>query len=159
MRVLVAYEETYCFYQSVIARAIEDHHPHMQVCSVALEAIEEALASFDPHAVVCSRPSSEYPSGGTRGAWVELPTDPTQKWDICPDGDHESPLNPGLAKLLSILEEAHERLRGSWQSVVERLGRAPGNTPPTRLVHKPLRPSPIVRAHHSRIVRSEGYYW
>jgi hypothetical protein len=131
MRVLVAYEETYCFYQSVIARAIEDHHPHMQVCSVALEAIEEALASFDPHAVVCSRPSSEYPSGGTRGAWVELPTDPTQKWDICPDGDHESPLNPGLAKLLSILEEAHERLReGVGRALLSVLDGLPGTRLP-----------------------------
>jgi hypothetical protein len=32
--------------------------------------------SFDPHVVVCSRPSSEYPSGG-REAWVALPVDPT----------------------------------------------------------------------------------
>jgi hypothetical protein len=111
MNVLVAYEETYRFYCSVIAKAIEDHHPHMQVRSVALEAMVEELASFDPHVVVCSRPNSEYLMGGTRGAWVELPADPTQKWDICLDGDHEHPLNPGLAKLLSVLDEAHERLQ------------------------------------------------
>jgi hypothetical protein len=111
MRVLVAYEETYCFYRSVIARAIEDHRPHLEVRLVALEAIEEALAGFDPHAVVCSRPSSEYPSSGRRGTWVELPADPTQKGDICLGGYREGPLNPGLAKLLSVLDEAYERLR------------------------------------------------
>jgi hypothetical protein len=33
MNVLVAYEETYRFYRSVIAKAIEDHRPHMQVWS------------------------------------------------------------------------------------------------------------------------------
>jgi hypothetical protein len=49
---------TYCFYQSVIVRAIENRRPHMQGCPVALWAIAEALAGFDPHAVVCSRPGS-----------------------------------------------------------------------------------------------------
>jgi hypothetical protein len=110
MRVLVAYEETHLFYRSAIARAIEDHRPHLQVRSVVLAAIEEALAGFDSHAVVFSRPSSEYPSRGT-GAWVELPADPTQRGDICLDGDHEGCLNPGLAKVLSVLDKAHERLR------------------------------------------------
>jgi hypothetical protein len=76
MRVLVAYEETCRFYWSVKARAIEVNRPHMQVCSVALEAIEEALVSFDPHVVVCSRPSARYQGAG-RGAWVELPAVPT----------------------------------------------------------------------------------
>jgi hypothetical protein len=110
MRVMVAYEETYCFYRSVITRAIEYHRPHLQVRSVDLGVMEEALGRFDPHAVICSRPSSEYPSGG-RGAWVELPADPTQKGYICLDGDHEGSLNPSLAQLLSVLDETEERLR------------------------------------------------
>ena len=101
---------THCFYQSVIARAIENRRPHMQGCSVALEAIAEALAGFDPHAVVCSRPRSEYLSGG-RGVWVELPADPTLSGDNCRGGDNEGFLNPDLTKLLSILDEAQERLR------------------------------------------------
>jgi hypothetical protein len=66
--------------------------------------------SFDPHVVVCSRPSSEYPSGG-RGAWVALPVDPTESTNICLDGDHERSLNLGLAKLLSILDDAEQKLR------------------------------------------------
>jgi hypothetical protein len=64
MNVLVAYEETYRFYRSVIAKAIEDPRPQLQVRSVALEAIEKVLVSFDPKVVICSRPSSEYPSRG-----------------------------------------------------------------------------------------------
>jgi hypothetical protein len=44
MRVLVAYEETYSFYRSVITRAIEYHRPHLQVRSVALEVFQETLA-------------------------------------------------------------------------------------------------------------------
>ena len=66
--------------------------------------------SFDPHVVVCSRPSSEYPSRG-RGAWVALPVDATESTDICLDGDHERSLNLGLAKLLSFLDDAEQKLR------------------------------------------------
>jgi len=110
MRILVAYEETYCFYRSVISRAIEYHRPHLQVRSVALGGMEEALVGFDPHVVICSRPSDEYPGRG-RGAWMELPADPTQTGDICLDGDYERSLNPGLARLLRVLDEAEEKLR------------------------------------------------
>jgi hypothetical protein len=110
MKVLVAYEETYRFYRSVIVKAIEDHRPHLQVCSVVLKAIEEALVSFDPHVVICSRPSSEYSSGG-RGDWVELPANPTETGEVCLGGDYEETVNPQLVKVLSVLDEAEERLR------------------------------------------------
>jgi hypothetical protein len=42
---------------------------------------------------------------------VELPVDPTREGDVCLGGDHEGHLNPGLAKMLSVLEEAQEWLR------------------------------------------------
>src|SRR5918997_2530924 len=67
---------TYCFYQSVIARAIENRRPHMQGCSVALKAIAEALAGFGPQAVVCSHPGSEYLSGGRGFGWSCWQTQP-----------------------------------------------------------------------------------
>jgi hypothetical protein len=85
MKVLVAHEETYRFYRSVIAKAIKDHRPHLQVCSAALEAIEEALVSFDPHVVICSRPSARYHGAG-RGAWVEQPAEPTETGELCLGG-------------------------------------------------------------------------
>jgi hypothetical protein len=48
---------------------------------------------------------------GGRGAWVALPVDSTESTDICLDGDHERSLNLGLAKLLSILDDAEQKLR------------------------------------------------
>jgi hypothetical protein len=55
--------------RSVITRAIEYHRPHLQVRSVALGVMEEALAGFDQHAVICSRPSDEYPDRGRGRGW------------------------------------------------------------------------------------------
>ena len=72
--------------------------------------LEAALERFEPDAVVCNRPSAEYPSGG-KGAWVELPTEPAQTGDIYIGGDHEGAVNLGLRRVLSILDEAEERLR------------------------------------------------
>ena len=111
MRVLVAFEEMYRSYRRVIGKAIEDLRPHLQVRSVALRAMEEALASFDPHVVICSRPSAEYQSGDSRAAWVEMPVEPAQPGDVCLDGEHEDRVNPDLRKVLSVLDEAEERLR------------------------------------------------
>ena len=111
MRVLVAYEEMYRSYRRVIAKAIEDLRPHLQVRAVALGAMEEALARFDPHVVICSCPSAEYQSGGSRAAWVEMPVEPSQAGDVCLDGEHEGRVNPDLRKVLSVLDEAEERLR------------------------------------------------
>jgi hypothetical protein len=54
----VAYEEMYRSYRGVIAKAIEDLRPHLQVRSVALGGIEEALARFDPHVGDRSCPSA-----------------------------------------------------------------------------------------------------
>lgn len=62
----VACEETYRFYRSVIARAIEDHQPHLQVRWVNLEGIQEELAG-----------------------WVELPVEPSHTGEVCLDGDYE----------------------------------------------------------------------
>jgi hypothetical protein len=68
------------------------------------------LERFELDAVVCSRPSAEYPNGGM-GVWVELPTEPAQTGDICIGGDHEGAVNLGLKRVLSVLDETEERLR------------------------------------------------
>ena len=110
MRVLVAYEESYRSYQDAIVRAIKDHRPHFVVRESTTQELQATLERFEPDAVVSSRPSAEYPSGG-KGAWVELPTEPSQSGDICIGGDHEGAVNLGLRKVLSVLDETEERLR------------------------------------------------
>ena len=110
MRVLVAYEETYRSYRDAIVRAIRDHRPHFTVLDITPQEFEASLERFEPHAVVSSRPSAEYPGGG-RGAWVELPTEPSQSGDVCVGGDHDGTVNPNLEKVLGALDGAEERLR------------------------------------------------
>ncbi len=110
MRILVAYEEVYRSYRDAIVLAIKDHRPHFAVLDATLRELEAALERFEPHAVVASRPSAEYPGEG-RGAWVELPTEPSQSGDVCVGGDHDGTVNPNLEKVLGALDEAEERLR------------------------------------------------
>ncbi len=110
MRILVAYEEVYRSYRDAIVLAIKDHRPHFAVLDATLRELEAALERFEPHAVVCSRPSAEYPSGA-KGAWVELPIEPTRSGDICIGGDHEGAVNLELEEVLSALDETEERLR------------------------------------------------
>jgi hypothetical protein len=110
MRVLVAYEEVYRSYRDALVLAIKDQRPHFAVLDATLRELEAALERFEPHAVVCSRPSAEYPSGG-KGAWVELPIEPTRSGDVCIGGDHEGAVNLELEEVLSALDETEERLR------------------------------------------------
>ncbi len=110
MRILVAYDEVYRSYRDAIVLAIKDHRPHFAVLDATLRELEAALERFEPHAVVCSRPSAEYSRGG-KGAWVELPIEPTRSGDICIGGDHEGAVNLELEQVLSALDETEERLR------------------------------------------------
>jgi len=110
MRVLVAYEKAYRSYRDAIVWAIRDHRPHFTVLGTTPQEFEAALERFEPHAVVSSHPSAEYPGGG-RGAWVELPTEPSQGGDVCVGGDHDGTVNPNLEKVLGALDKAEERLR------------------------------------------------
>src|SRR5918994_1489469 len=111
LRVVVAYEDSFRFYRHVLTKAIEDLRPHLQVHSVALGAMEATLERFDPHVVVCSRPSTEYMTSGSVGAWVELPVEPSQPGEICHEGEYEEAVNPDLMKVLSVLDAIEEKLR------------------------------------------------
>ena len=111
LKVLVAYEDSYRFYRHVLAKAIEDLRPHLQVRSVALGAMEATLERFDPHVVVCSRPNTEYTTSGGVGAWVELPVEPSEPAEICHEGQYEEALSPELTKVLSVLDEIEEKHR------------------------------------------------
>jgi hypothetical protein len=109
MRVLLAYEETHRAYRMVICRAIKAERPHFEVRSVGVSTIEGELNRFEPHVVICSCSSRDYPGG--RAAWLEMPIEPSQWSDVCLGGDHEKDLNPGISKVLSFLDEAEEGLR------------------------------------------------
>ena len=109
MRVLLAYEDTHRAYRLVICQAIKAERPHLEVRSAGVGMIGKELTRFEPHVVICSRSSRDYP--GSRAAWLELPVEPSQWSDVCLGGDHEKDLNPGISKVLSFLDEVEERLR------------------------------------------------
>jgi hypothetical protein len=110
VRVLVAYEEAYRSYREALIRAIREHRPRLTLLGTTPAGLEEAMERFGPHAVVSSRPSAEYPGGG-RGAWVELPAEPSRGGEVCVGGDREGAVNLGLGRVLAALDEAEERLR------------------------------------------------
>jgi hypothetical protein len=115
MRVLVAFEDVRSSYSRVIARAIRELRPGLGVRSIVLEELQRELVRFDPHVVVCSRPSGTHPST-RRGAWVHIPSDDGMEDDerlarICLEGEHWRTDGPPLSELLEVLDETHERLR------------------------------------------------
>ena len=68
MRVLVVFEDVRSMYREVIARAIRDLRPDLEVYSGASRELEHELASIDPHVVICSRPKhGVYSGAGARG--------------------------------------------------------------------------------------------
>ena len=114
MRMSVVFEGVRSVYGEVIARAIYDLRPALEVRSAALCELEPELVRFDPHVVVCSQPNGEYP--GARGAWVEIPTDDEASdeerlAEVCVEGERWRIDGPPLAELLEVIDRTEEQLR------------------------------------------------
>ena len=101
---LVAYEYRYRFYREVIARAIRDHRPHLQVRHVGLDELRKELVLFDPQAVVSSQPNGIDTTNTV--VWVVLPVEPSSPAEFCLGGKHVKASNLSLAEVLCVLDEA-----------------------------------------------------
>lgn len=110
MRVLVAYEYRYRFYREVIAKAIADHRPQLQVRHSELEELAKELVLFDPHAVVSSQ-AYRFDTTNTVAAWVELHAEPSSAAQIHLGGKHEKASKLALVEVLCVLDEAEGLLR------------------------------------------------
>jgi hypothetical protein len=106
----VAIEDDYRVYRETIAAGIKVLRPHVQVATVRLEALEAEMTRFDPHVVICSRPTTARPGGQV--AWVELSLEPTRPSVICVGGRYSKRHNPSVDVLLEVIDEA-ERLAGN----------------------------------------------
>ena len=111
---MVAFERIRSSYAEAIAFAISEMLPELEVRLCVLRDLERDLRSFDPHAVVCSRPRAA--QSGARGAWIEIPTedglrDSERLAQICLDGDRWKSDGPPLAELVEVLDETQKRLR------------------------------------------------
>lgn len=112
MKVLVSFDDLHRSYTGVIARALRDLRPHLEVREVPLAELDRQLRFFEPHVVVCSQPSGAYHGG--RGTWVEIPTedyaDDKQLAQICLGGEQWKTDGPPLREILEVIDQTQERL-------------------------------------------------
>lgn len=109
IKILVSFEHGYRSYQEVIAATIRILRPPAEVATSDLECLEERLARFEPHLVICSCPKPAG-SGGT-GAWVELSLDLTSPARVCIGGHYSEQHNPNLEMLVAIIDEVEQLIR------------------------------------------------
>lgn len=114
IKILVAFEDEYRTYREVIAATIRILRPCAEVATSDLEALEEELARFDPHLVICSCPRPA--SSSSVHAWIVLSLDLDDPAKICIDGHYSEQHNPNLEALLVILDEV-ERLIQTGESL------------------------------------------
>jgi hypothetical protein len=100
----VAIEDDYRAYRETIVAGIRILHPHAEVKSASLEALEEELERFDPQVVICSS-HKDSESKGSR-TWIELSLDPTQPTKISAGGSYLERTNPSIGELLEIICES-----------------------------------------------------
>ncbi len=113
VRVLVAFEDARGVYREVIARALGELRPDLEVRPAPLAEIDRELLGFDPHVVVCSRKNGEHPGG--RGAWVQVPTDDgaddgERLARLCLEGESWDTEGPTLGQILAVVDETRRRL-------------------------------------------------
>jgi hypothetical protein len=113
VRVLVAFEDARGVYGEVIARALGELRPDLEVRRAPLAEIGRELCGFDPHVVVCSQLNGERPGG--RGAWVQVPTedeaDDERLAQLCLEGERWDTEGPALGEILAVVDETRRRLR------------------------------------------------
>jgi hypothetical protein len=91
IRILVAFEDEYRSYRDVIAVSIRLLCPCAEVATSDLGALEEELARFDPHLVICSCPGPA--SSGGVDTWIEIFLDLVGPARICISGHYSEQHN------------------------------------------------------------------
>ena len=105
---MVVFEDDYRAYRDVLAVGIRILRPRVEVETAALEALEEEVARFEPHVLICSRP--EPADLGIWAAWVEISLDPTRRAKVSVGGRYSERPNPTLEELLCIIDEIEQFL-------------------------------------------------
>ena len=110
MRVLVAIDDDYGAYRSVIAEGLRIMRPRFEVATSNLGALEDELSRLEPHVVICTL-SPVTAGSGDRLAWVELSLDPTRPTTIRLGNRQWGSPNLTLAELLGVIDEVESLLR------------------------------------------------
>ena len=114
---MVALEDRHRAYREAIADAIGAIKTHLTVTATSPESLAEEVVRLEPFLVICDRPNTFDPDGGT--AWIELSLEPSQATRAYLYGRRRELTNPTLEELVELVSEA-ERLapeeggRKSW---------------------------------------------
>lgn len=111
IRILVAMEDEYRSYRGVITGGIKAVRPRTEVVSTCLEALEQNLARFEPHVVICTLPMTT--SSKRAMAWVELSSDPLRPSIICMGGRRFEQRDPTFDAVLAVVDEVQEDLQSN----------------------------------------------
>ena len=111
---LVAIEDEYRAYQSVIAAGIEVLRPGVEVLMVRVSALEEEIERCSPQVVVSTGPDA-YDDRGGRPAWVELSLAPTRPTKVHIGGRYLELRSFAMESLLEVIDEV-ERLARMGQN-------------------------------------------
>ena len=109
LRVVFAYEETHLTYRDTLVGAVRAIRPHVAVTAVSLRSLASEVKRLDPHLVVSSRPNTVDP--GKRPAWYRLAHEPDEPSEICLEGKRSSQQNPGLDKLIEVIDQTEGLIR------------------------------------------------
>ncbi len=111
LRILIAYEKSHRLYGYALESAINIQRPHLVVerADDEPEALEAEMERLDPHLVISNRANTV--DVGGRVAWLRLSHEPDEESDMCLEGETSRSANPGLEKLLKILDETEELVR------------------------------------------------
>ena len=109
LKILIAYEKSHRLYGYALESAIKARRPHLVVeIADEPEALETEGERLDPQ-LISNRLNIVDPGG--RAAWLRLSHEPDEESDICLDGEISRLANPGLEKLLRIVDETEELVR------------------------------------------------
>jgi hypothetical protein len=108
MRIMVALGDEYRVYRQMTAAVISILRPHVEVETAGLDALEEQIARFDPHVLICSRPNTIDP--GRRLTRIEISLDLTQPTRVCRCGRYSELSTLSLEALLGAIDESEREL-------------------------------------------------
>lgn len=111
MRILVAFEWEHKLCEEAIVWAIGENHPHTEVVVTEPDRFDTDLESVDPHLVICGWSPPRSRDLGRN--WLQLSPDPEQGSVVLLGNERREMVNPSLAELLAIVDEA-ERL-ATWR--------------------------------------------
>ncbi|MCA1703772.1 MAG: hypothetical protein LC808_11125 [Actinobacteria bacterium] len=104
LRVLIATEEEHRAYREMIGEALRQMRPRVEVSVVESSEVDEKLVRLDPDVVV--RGASGPLDSADCLAWIELSLEPDRPSKIRLEGRCWETANPGIADLLSVVDEA-----------------------------------------------------